>query len=262
LVFNYTVGDETGAGVFASYPISKFTRIETGFNLEKRNFEVFIDEEVIKEFPEYFSDTDKQFFNFFKKSNGFNTSFSTSFVRDTVLYSYLAQGPIHGNAARVNFEVAPPLGFKNGKGYTTLSFDYRRYKRISDGSLFALNVRGLRSSRAMGDYVIMGGDAALKAYPFGYLAGNQVVYGSAELRFPFIDAVVFPGRMALGPIRSFLFADYALAKFSSENFPIQKGASLGVGFQFAGFNYVFAWRELDKFKKQVPDFYISKGWNF
>lgn len=261
-VFNHTLGDKTSANIFAQYSLSKFARIETSFNLERRNFEAWINKEIIKEFSEYFTDTDKQFFNFFKKSRGFNASFSGSLVRDTVLYSYATEGPIHGNAARVNFEIAPPLGFKNTKEYMTLSFDYRRYKRISDGSLLAFNVRSLQSSRAMGDYVIMGGDATLKTYPFGYLAGNQVIYGSAELRFPFIDAVVFPGGIALGPIRSFLFTDYALAKFSDENFPTQKGASLGIGFQFAGLNYVFAWRELDKFKKRVPDFYISKGWNF
>lgn len=270
LVFNYTLGNEYGGSVFVVYPLNKFVRVETVLNLEKRNFEIFIDKEVIRSFPEYFSDTDRQFFNFFENSQGFNTSASMSFIRDTVLYSYATQGPLHGNAARFNFEVAPPLGFKNTKGYTTLSFDYRRYKRLSDSSLLAFNVRGLRSSRAMGDYVIMGGDATLKAYPFGYLAGNQIIYGSTEIRFPFVNAIVFPGGFALGPIRSFLFADYARAKFSNpenfigagEKFPVQKGASLGFGFQFAGLNYVFAWRELDKFKKRVPDFYISKGWNF
>lgn len=261
-IFNFTVGNETGGSVFAQYPLSKFSRVETSFNLKKRNFEVFIEKEFIDEFFDLFGATDKQFLNFFEKSNGLNASFSGSYVRDTVLYSYSARGPIHGNAARFNLEVAPPLGFKNAKGYATFSFDYRRYKRISDGSLLAFNVRGLRSSRAMGDFVLMGGNETLKTYPFGYLGGNQVIYGSAEIRFPFVDAVVFPGRIALGPIRSFLFADYALAKFSQEKFPKQKGASVGFGFQFAGFNYVFAWRELDKFKKRIPDFYISKGWNF
>lgn len=261
-VLNYTFGKETGGGAFVQYPLSKFSRVEAAFGLEKRDFEVWIEDEIITDLPEIFTDVDRQFFNFFKNSSGFNASFTGSYVRDTVLYSNIVQGPIHGNAFRMDFEVAPPLGFKNGKGYSSFSVDYRRYKRISNGSLFAFRFAGLRSSRATGDYVLLGGDSTLRAYPYGFVAGNQIIYGSAEIRFPFVDAIVFPNGFAIGSFRGFLFADYAYAKFSAEKFSAQEGVSMGPGISLGGFNFVWAWRKIDGFKNSKKDFYISKGWNF
>lgn len=253
-VLNRTLGEETGTKVFARYPLSKFSRVEIALGFEKRNFEVWIGDRVIADSPEYFTDTDRQFFNFFKKSKGQNANFAGAYVRDTVLYSNTVQGPIHGNAFRANFEIS--------HNYSSLSIDYRRYKRISNGSLLAFRFAGLRSSRPTGDYVLLGGDSTLRAYPYGFIAGNQIVYGSAEFRFPVLDAVVFPGRFGIGPFRGFLFADYALARFSNEKFSAQEGASFGPGINFMGFNFVWAWRKIDGFKGSKKDFYISRGWNF
>lgn len=253
-VLNKTLGEETGIKVFNQYSLSKFSRFEVELGFEKRDFKIFIDDKIIIQSPEYFTDVDRQFFHFFKKSKGQNVKFAGSYVRDTVLYSNIIQGPIHGNAFRADFEIS--------HNYSSLSVDYRRYKRISNGSLLAFRFAGLRSSRPTGDYVLLGGDSTLRAYPYGFIAGNQVVYGSAEFRFPVLDAIVLPGRFGIEPFRGFLFADYALARFSNEKFSAQEGASFGPGISFVGFNFVWAWRKIDGFQGSKKDFYISRGWNF
>lgn len=259
-ILNFTLGEEYGGMLYYNYPFGKFSRVEFGAGANKRKFDIFIDEEFVKETKDFWSDNDKQFYDFFKKSSGVNAAFSFSYVRDTVLFSQNTEGPIHGNALRVGVELSPPLGIAKTPGYFSGMLDYRRYKRVSSGSLLAFRLAGRENSRPNGDFILMGGDETLRAYPYGSLAGNRVLYGSAEFRFPFIDAIVFPGGIALGPIRGFAFSDYGLARFSNGNFPTQKGASVGFGLNFGGMNFVWAWREIDKFKKRVPDMYV--GWNF
>ncbi len=251
-ILDFTLGEEYGGMFFLQYPFGKFSRIEFGAGANKRKFDIFLEEDFVSETKEFWNDNDQQFYDFFRKSGGINPNVSVSYVRDTVLFSSNVQGPIHGNALRTGIEASPK--------YLSAAIDYRRYKRLSAGSLFAFRFAGRGNTRPNGDFVLIGGDETLRAYPYGSIAGNQVLYGSAELRFPFIDAVVFPGGIALGPVRGFLFSDYALARFSNEKFPVQKGASVGFGFNFGGMNFVWAWREIDKFKKKVPDMYM--GWNF
>ena len=256
-VLNQTSGEDYGVKTFVQYPLSKFDRVEFSLGFEKRKFLVPFDNTIFEKFPDFFTDNDHQFFDFFNKSKGKNANFSAAYVRDTVLYSGAVQGPLHGNALRAGVEVS--------HNYYSLLLDYRRYKRLSDGALLAFRLSGIQSSRPTGDYLLLGGDNTLRAYPYGFVAGNQVAYGSAEIRFPFVDAVVFPGGIGIGPIRGFLFADYAWANFNNlgnRKFPSQKGVSMGPGISFMGLNFVWAWRKIDGFSGAKKDFYISRGWNF
>ncbi len=259
-ILNETVGEETGVAAFAHYPLTKFKRLEFSLQVRRRTFQVFgLNENTIIKNPEFFNETDYQLFNFLQKSHGTSVEFGSSFVKDTVIYSNTTQGPLNGTALRFDVNLAPPL--LGLKGYTTFHADARKYMRLSEGSLLALRGTGLWSSKPDGSFVLMGGTNMLRTYPYGSLIGNQVIYGSAELRFPLIDAVVFPHGMGIGPLRGLFFADYGRAQFSQERLlPAQKGISLGYGVQLFPFNFVWAWRDLEKFKQRKFDMYI--GINF
>ncbi len=253
-VLKNTVSEEARVSAFTFYPLNKFNRLEGQLELRKRWFTVYGLDDVV------LGDNDAQVMRFFNNSSGLNLVSSVAFVRDTVLYSQGVQGPLHGNALRIGVSFAPPMPGNSGKSFTELSFDARRYQRISDGVVFATRFTGLWSSDPNGDYVLMGGPDTLRGYVYGSMIGNQVAYASAELRFPFVDAVVFPMGMAVGPFRGFIFADGGFAKFSREKLAAQSGLSTGFGIQFQPFNFSWSFRKLDNFKDRKFDFYI--GYNF
>jgi len=76
------------------------------------------------------------------------------------------------------------------------------------------------------------------------------------LRFPLVDALVFPGGVGVGPFRGLFFADAGIARFSNENFPAQKITAYGAGIEFKPFQVIWARRN----GKMVPSFYITFGW--
>lgn len=249
-----TVGEEARISAFTFYPLNKFNRLEGQLEIRKRWFTVYGFNGVA------LNDNDAQVMRFFNNSNGLNVVFSTAFVRDTVIYSQGVQGPLHGNALRIGMSFAPPMPGKSGKSFTELNLDVRRYQRISDRVVVATRFTGLWSSDPNGDYVLMGGPETLRGYIYGSMIGNQVAYASAELRFPFMDAMVFPMGFVIGPFRGFVFADGGVAKFSHEKLATQSGISTGFGIQFQPFNFSWSFRKLDNFKDRKFDFYM--GYNF
>ncbi len=254
-ILNQTIGQEHGASLFAFYPMDKFNRFEFTVEGRRRDYTVF------NTSPEWAAhpDTDPesvQLYNFMQNSSHSNVSFAAAYVRDTVLYSNATQGPLHGNAVRLEAEVSP-LSTWSFKRYFKASFDVRKYMRLSAGSLFAVRAEGFWDSSETGDFLLMGGPDKLRGYPYGSIVGNQAAYGSAELRFPIIDAIVFPKGMGIGPFRGFIFADFGIAKFNSNERPSQRGISTGIGIQWLPFNYVWTRREMDGFKFWSNDFFIS-----
>ena len=258
VVLNNTLMTESAVGAFAQYPLDKFNRWEVYSKLRHRSFNLFGLDELIDIFPEFFSSTDFQMSNFLKNSNGSSMVFGGAYVRDTVMYSYNTQGPYHGNALRVQFEAAPQVG-SAFEGYASFSVNARTYKSLSSGALFAGRIDLLENSRANGDFLLMGDSPNMlrgKGRPYGSMVGNRVAYVSAELRFPFVDAVVFPRGFAIGPLRGLVFADAGIAKFSDEKFPAQKGTSIGGGIQLLPFNFLWT-RERGKW---IRTFYITYNW--
>lgn len=256
-IIRMTDYQEFGVNAAMRYPIDKFNRYEFYAGLRNRDFSMpkGLDEEWIIGHPQYYNDGDLQMFRLLKNSSGSNLVAGAAFVRDTVVYSGITQGPLHGNALRAQFEFAPPMG-REFKGFYSISADVRTYRRLSSGVVGAARIALLNSSRKSGDFVLMGGADMLRGRPYGSLAGNQVVYGSVELRFPVVDAILFPNKFAIGPFRGILFGDAGIAKFSGEKFSAQKGVSYGTGIQFLPFNFLWT-REHNKW---VPSFYFSYNW--
>ena len=261
MVLNYTLLTETSVGALSFYPLDKYNRWEMYSKVRRRSFNLFgmtseLLETMDEMFPGYISNTDIGLSRFLERSSGSSVAFGGAYVRDTVMYSGSTQGPYHGNALRVQLEVAPPAG-KVLDGYTSFGINARTYRRLTSDVLFAGRVDFLENTRANGDFLLLCGPDMLRGCPYGSMVGNRVAYASAEIRFPVLDALVFPRGIAMGPLRGLLFADAGIARFSGEDFAAQKGTSMGAGIQFLPFNVLWTRRSNGKW---VPTFYVSYNW--
>lgn len=249
-IINNTWIKETSASFYTEYPFSKWSRVEMGVRPRKRSYFLPLSDADMEFFGSEIPEIDRQFYNFFKDSNGrTNLGFSAAFVHDTVMYSDF--GPLHGNAMRAQIEYGPGLS-KGSESYVTTQVDVRKYMRLSEGSLFAVNFVGMNSTRPNGDVAMMGGTEKLRSYPYFSIAGNQIGFGSAELRFPVADVALLsaiPFR-----VRGILFGDYAVVSFSNDGLSAKREWAYGFGLQaniFMPMN--FEWART----KFAPD-----KWNF
>ncbi len=250
-----TWASETSVTLYTEYPFSKWDRVEFGIRPRKRNF--YLPYEITPGTALDLPPSDLEYYNFFKNSSGqTNLGLSAAFVHDTVLYSSNTLGPLHGSALRAQVEYGPALNSRSSQ-YVTASVDARRYQRLSNSTLAAFRIAGMTSSRPNGDFMLLGGSDTLRAYPYFSVAGNQVGYGSAELRVPL--PVMFFGAV---PLRGVLFGDYAVAKFDHDPFPIRKEWSYGFGLQVYVFLPMnFEWAKT-KFAPDTWNFNFRIGLNF
>ena len=257
---NNTWVKETSATLYTEYPFNKWDRVEFGIRPRKRTYFLPLTDEAVAYYGDWIPEIDRQFYEFFRASNGqTNLGFTTAFVHDTVLYSNNTFGPLHGDALRAQVEYGPGLN-KNSAGYLTAQIDARKYIRLLGSSLFAARFAGLTSTRPNGDVMLMGGSDTLRNYPYLSVAGNQVGYGSAELRFPVADVAIL-GAIPFR-VRGTLFGDYAIAKFSNDLFPTRKEWAYGFGLQayiFLPMN--FEWAKT-KFAPDRWTFNFRIGFNF
>ncbi|MBI2062130.1 MAG: PD40 domain-containing protein [Candidatus Yanofskybacteria bacterium] len=257
-VLNNTWVKETSATLYAEYPFNKWSRLELGIRPRKRTYSLPLSDTSIVDFGDQIPEIDRQFYEFFKASNGqTNVGFTAAFVHDTVLFSDF--GPLHGDALRAQVEYGPGLN-KNSSAYLTAQVDARRYMRLSNRSLFAVHGIGLTSNRPNGDVVFLGGTDTLRNYPYFSVAGNQIGYGSAELRFPFADVALFSAIPF--QLRGVFFGDYAVAQFSNDSFPMHREWAYGLGLQayiFLPLNFEWA---RTKFAPDKWTFNVRVGFNF
>ncbi len=257
---NNTWVSETSATFLTDYPFNKWDRVEIGVRPRRRNYILPMTDADVAFYGDQIAPIDRQFYEFFKASSGqTNLGFVAAFVHDTVLYSNNTLGPLNGDALRAQVEYGPGLN-QNSAAYMTAQVDARRYIRLSGSSLFAVHATGLTSNRPNGDVVMLGGSDTLRNYPYFSVAGNQVGYGSAELRFPVADVAL----LSVIPfqIRGELFADYAIAKFSNDLFPTNREWAYGFGLQtyfFLPLN--FEWAKT-KFSPDKWTFNVRIGFNF
>lgn len=263
-LLNNTWMNESSLDFAGQYPLDTSNRWEFFSKLRHRSFNVSgfdmadLDRKVCDDLAEPFTEQDVQMCRFLKTSDGSNFVFGTAYVRDTVLHSVNTglsgvPAPFHGNAVKIGFEGAPRLG-EEFQGYVSVNLSARTYHHLGSSSLFAGRGEFTATSRANGDFILLCGPDRLRGCEYGSSLGNQVAYGSVELRFP------VPGTYILYQnVRAFLFADGVLTKFSGEVLPAQKLGAYGFGVQyvipFIGLpgEHVFR-RENGKWK---PSFYIT-----
>jgi hypothetical protein len=241
--YGYYTERQYGGLALASYPLSKFKRIDVSFFLRQSDKDIYIES---------------------KPREALLSTTYLSWIWDTSIWDYV--GPIDGT--RFNFTLGLTLDLNKGETYNKLILgDFRKYLRIRKNSCFATRIMGFSSSGREPQRLYLGGSWSLRGYDRQAFYGRHVVLLSNELRYPLIDnlSVGFPfGKVSLSAIRGALFFDAGNAW--EDNFD-QLYGSFGVGARIS-LGYIVVLRfDLSRrtdFKKinAHTDFDFFFGWNF
>jgi hypothetical protein len=182
----YVSDRQTGGEGLVSYPLSKFTRVETSAFV-RHSF--------------------KKLEQLDTKRHAILSTNYVSLVHDNSLWD--VSGPIDG--IRLNATMGLTTDFYSGKIFNRLAFvDLRNYLRIRKYSAFATRAFGFVSSGQEPQRIYLGGSWSLRGYDRKAFYARKVLLLSNELRFPLIDNlfVGFPfGRIGFQAIRGALFFD-------------------------------------------------------
>lgn len=229
-----------GSYFLASYPFSKFRRLELHLGLE-RSRRQDVDNGIGGLFLRY-GDADTLDLT----RTGWLASNYVSYVKDNTLWT--ETGPIDGERYNFTagfvtcFSCAIPEGGAGGlatraalaESYV-LSGDYRRYVRTSLLTAYALRVYAFYSDGAIPGRTVLGGPHRLRGYPRFSLAGSRVGLLNQEWRFPILHGVkvALPfGQLRLPGIQGALFTDLGASWLDAQR-PDGAWGSYGVGLRTA-----------------------------
>ncbi len=232
-----------GGLVLASYPLSKFKRIDASWFLRQSERDVYIET---------------------KERKALLSTNYLSWIWDTSIWDYV--GPIDGT--RFNFTLGLTVDLNKEETYNKLILcDFRKYLRIRKNSCFATRVMGFSSSGKDPQRLYLGGSWSLRGYDRQAFYGRHLVLVSNELRYPLIDnlSIGFPfGKIAFQAIRGALFFD---AGNAWEDEFDQFYGSFGIGARIS-LGYVVVLRmdfsrrtDFEKISSNT-DFDFFFGWNF
>ncbi len=232
-----------GGVVSASYPFSKFDRIETSV------------------FARY-SDKEVEFMNRSRKA--IPVTHTLSFVTDNTLWE--PTGPLEGR--RLNLTVGYTYDFKSERNFNRLaSADLRHYLRLGYLTSFASRFFAFTSAGNEPQRIYLGGSWSFRGFGRRHFYNRNILFNSEELRFPLIDdlLIAFPlGNFRLRGIRGALFHDLGTAWDDDWN---RWQGSLGASVRIAlGYLVVLrfdvSWRHDFQYvsKDHRTDFFF--GWNF
>jgi Tol biopolymer transport system component len=231
-----------GGLAFASYPLSKFKRVEASLFLRESNREYS---------PE-------------KKRRAFLSTNYVSLIFDTSIWDFV--GPIDGT--RFNLTLGLTMNVSRSEVYNKLFLcDLRKYLRLKKNSCFAIRAMGFSSSGKEPQRLYLGGSWSLRGYDRRAFYGRHLVLINNELRFPLIDnlSIGFPiGKLSFRAIRGALFFDAGNAW--DDDFERLFG-SFGIGARVSLGWFIVLRFDVSKttdFKKisKSTDFDFFFGWNF
>ena len=279
--------DESSVGGFflASYPFSKFKRVEVQLGLERSDR---TDVEDLFQDGDFSGNTRPDLRNLTRK--GTLTSNYISIVKDNTLW--LPTGPIDGERYNITAGVVTCFSCTSPSQITgadvhvgasaenyVLSGDYRRYFRTSQLTAYAFRAYGFFSDGAIPGRAILGGPSQMRGYPRFSLAGSRLWLVNQEWRFPILHGIglAFPfGMVTLPGVQGALFGDIGSSWLEYQN-PLSPWGSYGLGLRMSlGSPFVlrldigkrFATGELppvlfsadDNFHKRFLDFFF--GFNY
>ena len=204
-----TVQGGTGFGI---YPLNKYRRIEMFAGLVH-----YREEYNDPGLQQYSLDYQQQLtggqplFN-----NGMSAPLGVSFVQETTIFREF--GPLAGNTVQATYQVSPRIG-SNSVSRQTVDGDARLYQRIGGSGVLALRAKGFRSWGRNPDFMFFGGNSEMRGYDYLQFVGQRAFFLNAELRFPFIEAMLTPIGI-LGGIRGVFFADAGGASFAGQPFSL------------------------------------------
>jgi len=231
-----------GATFLASYPFSRYYRIETGVNLYG--------------FKRYFFDQPLK--------NGLGLSNYISFVKDTSLWNSV--GPIDGVRYNLTVSQTSDITRRNFQ-YYLFSCDLRRYIRLGQQSCYALRLifQGTGGPDALP--LSMGGSLSMRGYKYHDFLGEKLFMFNQELRFPILNRIVLNtplGTADMGSLAGALFFDVGEAW--SEKLPGLRG-DFGLSLRWGLFD-IFVFRldiakktDFESISHDTPvRFFV--GWNY
>ena len=240
----------TGVALDATYPISRYTRVEGQVGFLSRAIpvqELFFD-------PEF-----GPYVGYGKRTDNV-PQLGAGFSLDTVRWKNF--GPHGGSGVDLGMRYMPDL--KDGGLLSLDSFvQLRQYVPITRRTLLALRGAGGFSTGNVPSYYNLAGIDTLRSLEYGSVAGNNVFYVNIELRFPLLDLVALPF-LQFGGIRgrAYLAVGGAWNKgqsfefWDSEENRLKDGyAEYGAGFSIfmfglpLNFDFVQPW----DFKSKVGD---------
>ncbi len=231
-----------GGLVSASYPLSKFRRVETSFVLRQ---------------------SDKDLYLFDRKRHAFLSTNYLSFIKDTSLWDFV--GPIDGT--RFNLTAGVTFGWNDGSVYNRLFLmDFRKYLRLARYSCYAFRFMGFTSAGKEPQRLYLGGSWTLRGYSRRAFYGRNMVLVNNELRFPLIDNLLigFPfGRIGFQAIRGAVFFDVGNAwdEYTDETDDLHTSFGLGARVSLGYFMVLrFDFAKTSDSESWVFDFFF--GWNF
>jgi hypothetical protein len=197
-----------GGTAFGIWPFNRYRRVEVfGGLLQYR--ESFNDPNLQDYSQGYQIDQfGRQLFR-----SGTYVPLGVNFVQETTVFREF--GPLAGNTMRLSYEVAPKIG--NTLSRQTTDADVRYYQRIGASGLLALRARGFKSWGDSPDFMYFGGNSEMRGYEYLEFVGDESAFFNAELRFPFIEAMLTPVGI-LGGIRGVFFANFGGAHFKGQPF--------------------------------------------
>jgi hypothetical protein len=228
-----------GATLIASYPFSKFRRIEYQFGLE-RSDRLDFPLDGGGPFCQISLDEDPRDLT----RRGTIATNQVSWVHDNTLW--LPTGPIDGSRWNLTGGIATCFTCEraietddelSNRGALLEHFyaiaDYRKYFRVTLQSAYAVRLYGYYSDGEIPGRAVLGGSHMLRGYPLYSLAGSRVGLLNQEYRFPLLrswslefpfGAIRFPGIQGAG------FADLGSSWLETGSFESAWG-SYGAGFR-------------------------------
>jgi len=197
-----------GGTAFGIWPIDRYRRVELfGGVLQYR--EEFNDPSL----EAYSQDFQQQQFGRQLFRSGTFIPLGVNFVQETTVFREF--GPLAGNTMRLSYEVSPGIGDTLGR--QTADIDARYYLRLGGTGLLALRAKGFKSWGDAPDFTYFGGNSEMRGYEYLEFLGSEAAFLNAELRFPFIEAMLTPIGI-LGGIRGVFFANMGGARFEGQPF--------------------------------------------
>jgi outer membrane protein assembly factor BamA len=95
--------------------------------------------------------------------------------------------------------------------------DARYYQRLGGSGLLALRAKMFKSWGDAPDFMYFGGNSEMRGYDYLEFLGEEAAFLNAELRFPFIEAMLTPIGI-LGGIRGVFFANMGGGRFGGQPF--------------------------------------------
>ncbi len=220
--FNRFFEESFGAFFMASYPFSKYRRLELQFGVERSNR---FDQ------PDFVSADLRTDSRDLTREAVLTRNFVT-YVKDNTLW--LPTGPLDGERYNITLGLLTDLSRARPEAFVAMA-DYRRYIRTSMYSALALRAFGYWSDGAIPGRAVLGGTHRLRGFPRYSLAGSRVWFVNSEWRFPIFRQIAFQapfGNLRFPGIQGGLFVDLGQSWLADQR-PEGAWGSYGVSFRMS-----------------------------